>query len=149
MPRPSLEGSRGRDVSQLEAMLMSTWDALSGSIPITVSGTLSVGTVPGVLVPPPAQFAQIDLAIATPSTGAPVIVDLLVSSAGTGPFVSLWANNPSLRPTIQPGGAGTTVTTFPGITAIGQNDTIQIQILQVGSIVAGANLTVTLGYGPF
>lgn len=86
-----------------------------------------------------ATLVSVTAGIATPPTGAALIVD--VHRNGTTIF-STQAN----RPTIAAGANATAAAPTPNTTAMAVGDYLTVDIDQVGSTVPGSNLTVQIYY---
>ena len=84
-------------------------------------------------------FLECEMVVKTAPVGASIIVD--INKAGT----SLWATNQANRPTIADGATSGSTTSFDTANSSGNNN-ISIDVDQIGSSTAGANLTVTLWY---
>ena len=80
-------------------------------------------------------LATVRASVGVPATGAPIIVDVLKN--GTSVFT-----DPSHRPTIPAG--ENTATAAPDVTEVDAGDFLTVNIDQVGSINAGADLTVSV-----
>lgn len=100
-----------------------------------VAGTLSVASSPMRIHAPEAMtVTNITAAVGTAPTGASLIVD--VNLGGTTIFTTQ-----GNRPTITSGNTEDLSST-PDVTSIAQNDVLTVDIDQVGSTVAGADLVV-------
>lgn len=102
------------------------------------SGTVSVKTgVSKWVLPYPCVIEAVVIAVNTAPTGASLIADVNVN--GT----SIYASTPANRPTIA---AGSTVATggTPNTTTVATNAAITVDVDQVGSTVAGADLSVNV-----
>ncbi len=79
----------------------------------------------------------------TGPVGADLILDIKKSSNGGGSWTSLWASNPSRRPTIADGAtvgvAGPTDTITRSL-----GDLLRIDVIQVGSTTPGSNVSLVL-----
>lgn len=120
-------------IAQLEERLSSTV-----LVPFTVSGALSVAT--GALrfiVPAKMTIRSAWAAVNTAPTGSSLIID--VNKNGTSIFTTQ-AN----RPTIIAGAFSYTSAASPDITALGAGDYITVDVDQIGSTIAGSNLSVSL-----
>lgn len=122
---------------------------------LTVAGTVAVSTLPPVVLPFPAQLIAVTAGVGTAPTGSALNLDVLQN--GTSVFTGLNTTKPS----IAAGATAVTVSAASGVSA-GQNvitptvndggpiatfakgDVLAVQVTQVGSTVAGANLGVTL-----
>lgn len=119
-----------------------TWDlALSsdGSV------TLATGTdVSNWLVAPAAcTLTRWDVVAKTAPTGASAIFDVLKSSDGGATFTSLWASNPTNRPTLAISSKQASGTSFDTAT-LAAGDILRIDVAQVGSTVPGSNVTLKI-----
>jgi hypothetical protein len=112
----------------------------SGIIKTTLSfavvGTLAVGTdkAPTILAPCTLTIVKVKLVVKIAPTGAAIIVD--VNKNGTTIFTTQ-ANRPQIAISGTTGDSGT-----PDVTALAETDKLTIDIDQVGSTIAGADLTV-------
>lgn len=113
---------------------------VAGSVPFFIpfmrAGTLATGT--GTLryrMPVACTVQHVRLAVGTAPTGAAILVD--VNKNGTTIF-STQGN----RPTVAISASAETATTAPDITAYAAGDYLTIDVDQVGSSVAGADLSV-------
>ena len=84
-------------------------------------------------------FVACDVLVKTAPTGASLIVDVNLNG------LSLWNTTPANRPTI-PAGFGYGVSGAPDFTAGADNDVLTMDVDQVGSTIAGSDLTVLLWY---
>jgi hypothetical protein len=107
----------------------------------TVPGTLSVGVGKArFYVPGPMTLSNVRASVSTPSTGADIIVDVNVN--GSTIFTSQLA-----RPKIFAGSV-TCPTATPNLQELETGDYISVDIDQVGSLFAGADLTVQIELTP-
>lgn len=77
-------------------------------------------------------------------TGAALIFDILKSSNNGSTFTSLWASTPANQIQIAAGQVAGSQTSFD-TTTYAAGDLLRIDVNQVGSTIAGANVTVKLG----
>jgi hypothetical protein len=124
---------------------MPTWKKLVESgdtttiittLTFAVVGTLATGTdkAPTILAPCTLTITKVKLVVKTAPTGAAIIVD--VNKNGTTIFTTQ-ANRPQIAISATTGDSGT-----PDVTALAETDKLTIDLDQVGSTVAGADLTV-------
>jgi len=112
----------------------------SGTVKTTLSfavtGTLTTGNdkAPTIVAPCTLTITKVKLVVKTAPTGADLIVD--VNKAGTTIFTTQ-ANRPKITVGNTQGDSGA-----PDVTSLSEGDKITIDIDQVGSTVAGADLTV-------
>ena len=108
------------------------------TLTFAVVGTLATGTdkAPTLLAPCTLTITKVKLVVKTAPTGAAIIVD--VNKNGTTIFTTQ-ANRPQIAISGTTGDSGT-----PDVTALAETDKLTIDIDQVGSTVAGADLTVEL-----
>ena len=101
-----------------------------------VVGTLTTGTdkAPTILAPCTLTIVKVKVVVKTAPTGAALIVD--VNKNGTTIFTTQGG-----RPSIAIGGT-TDDSDTPDVTALGETDKLTVDIDQVGSTIAGADLTV-------
>lgn len=76
-------------------------------------------------------------------TGAALIVDVQRSVDDGISFQSLFGGNVAAMPTIQPG-LSTGYASQPSVPILNYGDLLQFEVVQVGSIVAGQNVLLTL-----
>lgn len=115
----------------------------SSKVVFSQAGTLTTGSgsfkLPFTL---DAEIVSVQLAVATSPTGADLIVD--VNKNGSTVFTTQ-AN----RPTVPDGDAnGVGAEAVPDVTAISEGDYLTIDIDQIGSTVAGEDLTVVVEWRP-
>jgi hypothetical protein len=108
-----------------------------------IEGTLTTGTYKSaiLIVPWAGTILKVFAYIGTAPTGAAVLVDInkgTTSSNGT----TIWSNQAN-RLTITNGATSGTQTSF-NTTAVAANDILSVDLDQVGSSVAGSNLTIML-----
>jgi hypothetical protein len=124
----------------LNATTVNGYNVLDDIAQFSRSGTLSVVTGQGRFrFPFAATILGATAAVGTAPTGASLIAD--VSKNGTTIFTTQ-AN----RPTIAAGANATTTEPAPDVTTIAAGDYLTVDIDQVGSTVAGADLTVFIRY---
>ena len=106
------------------------------TLTFAVVGSLAVGTdkAPTILAPCSLTITKVKLVVKTAPTGASIIVD--VNKNGTTIFTTQ-ANRPSIAAGATTGDSGT-----PDVTSLAEGDKLTIDIDQVGSGTAGADLTV-------
>jgi hypothetical protein len=111
--------------------------AISTGIAYYIDGTLAVETTAMSFTAPMAMTVTGGkIAVDTAPTGAALICD--IHKNGTTLFTTQ-----GNRPTVADAGTSAAITA-PDVTAIAQGDKITLEIDQVGSTVAGANLSLTL-----
>jgi hypothetical protein len=81
----------------------------------------------------------------TAPTGASLVIDILYSTNSGGTWTSIWAVTPANRPTLTVGVNFATGTAFD-TTNLAAGTLLRIDVIQVGSTVAGQDLTVQLQY---
>jgi hypothetical protein len=108
------------------------------TLTFAVVGTLAVGTdkAPTILAPCTLTIVKVKLVVKTAPTGAAIIVD--VHKNDTTIFTTQ-ANRPQIAISATTGDSGT-----PDVTALAETDKLTIDVDQVGSTVAGADLTVEI-----
>jgi hypothetical protein len=106
------------------------------TLTFAVVGTLAVGTdkAPTIVAPCTLTIVKVKVVVKTAPTGATLIVD--VNKAGTTIFTTQ-GNRPTIAISGTQADSGT-----PDVTALAEGDKLTIDIDQVGSTVAGADLTV-------
>jgi hypothetical protein len=85
-------------------------------------------------------FTRVDLVAVTGPTGAALIVDIQKSSTSGPPFTSIFSGT---FPTIAAGAVSGSTTTF-NTTTFSAGDVLILNVTQVGSTIAGNNVTVCL-----
>lgn len=121
----------------------------SRSIPkgfvFTVTGTLTTGTsVAPVLVAVGTQtISKCYVNVKTAPTGASLIIDIDKSTDNGATWTSIWNTNQANRATVAASALAGTQTSFD-TTALAEGNLLRVNIDQVGSTVAGADLTVTV-----
>ena len=106
------------------------------TLSFAVTGTLTTGTdkAPTLLAPCTLTITKVKLVVKTVPTGAAIIVD--VNKNGTTIFTTQ-ANRPQIAIGESTGDSGT-----PDVTALAEGDKLTVDIDQIGSTIAGADLTV-------
>jgi hypothetical protein len=106
------------------------------TLSFAVVGTLAVGTdkAPTILAPCTLTIVKVKLVVKTAPTGAAIIVD--VNKNGTTIFTTQ-GNRPQIAAGATTGDSGT-----PDVTALAEGDKLTIDVDQIGSTIAGADLTV-------
>jgi hypothetical protein len=110
--------------------------AIVTTLTFAVVGTLAVGTdrAPTILAPCTLTIVKVKLVVKTAPTGAAIIVD--VNKNGTTIFTTQ-ASRPQVAAGSTTGDSGT-----PDVTALAETDKLTVDVDQVGSGAAGADLTV-------
>ena len=137
----ALAWSTGITPNGLMAWNGTAWNRVGGSkvATFTFAGTLSVISGAARLYFPTAvTILGISAAVGTAPSGASVVVD--VNKNGTTIFTTQ-ANRPTIA-----AGTNTDLTNTPDVTTISANDYLTVDVDQIGSGTAGANLTVTIHY---
>ena len=106
------------------------------TLSFAVTGTLTTGTdkAPTILAPCTLTITKVKLVVKTAPTGAAIIVD--VNKNGITIFTTQ-ANRPQIAIDATTGDSGT-----PDVTALAEGDKLTVDLDQVGSGTAGADLTV-------
>ena len=104
---------------------------------ILIPGTLTTGIKSRFVLPYKVQNVNAALGVGTAPTGAAILVD--INKAGTTIFTTQ-AN----RPTIADGATSGVYSSNGDITPLAEADVIEIEIDQIGSGVAGADLTIII-----
>jgi hypothetical protein len=116
-------------------------------IPITASlpGPRIVGNdlVNWYICPRNLTFDEVYIIAKTGPTGAAFIVDIQKSTNNGATFTSLWASTPSNKPTIAAASVAGNTTSFDTTTA-NAGDILRFDIDQIGSTIAGSDITVTI-----
>lgn len=105
----------------------------------TVVGTLIVGTSVTPIIPVNRALTIIKAyaVVKTAPTGAGIIIDILKNST------SIWNATPANRLTIAANGTSGSQTSFD-TTTLAEDDSLTVDVKQVGSTVAGADLSIYL-----
>lgn len=114
------------------------WDLAIDSMAAVADGIGLYWTVQGSVT-----FSRADLAATIAPVGASLIVDVDLSSDGGGTWTSLWASNPSNRPTLLTTAKQGSTTSFD-TTAATAGDLLRVDIKQVGSTTPGQNIRLQL-----
>lgn len=128
-------------IYQSDGSTWSTWATLGSEQAVTFSKSGELSTTTGALAfvaPYAMTVVGVRIHVGTAPTGADLIVD--VNQNGTTIF-STQANRPTITD-----GSTTSGETTPDVTSIAENDEITVDIDQVGSTVAGSDLTVIISY---
>jgi len=106
------------------------------TLSFAVTGTLTTGTdkAPTIVAPCTLTIVKVKVVVKTAPTGASIIVD--VNKAGTTIFTTQ-GNRPEIAIGETQDDSGT-----PDVTALAEGDKVTVDIDQVGSTIAGADLTV-------
>lgn len=100
------------------------------------AGVLQVAVGAGrYYVPRPLQILRVVAAVGTPPTGAPIICDVNVNGS------TVFTNQVD-RPTIAIGASKVSIPAVPALIDLAVGDLMSVDIDQVGSSVAGSDLTV-------
>jgi len=121
--------------SKLAASQMPT-GKIKTTLSFAVTGTLTTGTdkAPTLLAPCSLTITKVKLVVKTAPTGAAIIVD--INKNGTTIFTTQ-GNRPQIAAGATTGDSGA-----PDVTALAEGDKLTIDIDQIGSTIAGADLTV-------
>jgi len=117
-------------------ILAADTSTIKTTLSFAVVGTLVVGTdkAPTIVAPCALTIVKVKVAVKTAPTGAALIVD--VNKNGTTIFTTQGG-----RPSIAIGDT-TDDSDTPDVTALAETDKLTVDIDQVGSTIAGADLTV-------
>ena len=123
--------------SKLAASQMPT-GKIKTTLSFAVTGTLTTGTdkAPTIVAPCALTITKVKLVVKTAPTGAAIIVD--VNKNGTTIFTTQ-ANRPQIAAGETTGDSGT-----PDVTSLAEGDKLTVDIDQIGSTIAGADLTVEI-----
>jgi hypothetical protein len=129
-------GYAGLDASTKLAASQMPTGKIKTTLSFAVTGTLTTGTdkAPTLVAPCALTITKVKLVVKTAPTGAALIVD--VNKGGTTIFTTQ-GNRPTIAIGDTQGDSGT-----PDVTSLAEGDKLTIDIDQVGSTVAGADLTV-------
>jgi hypothetical protein len=117
-----------------------TW-VLGAGTPVTVGQNKAAKAI----VDQSRTLSKVYIYADTGPTGAALIVDIFFSTDNGVTFTSLWATNTGNRPTVAAGSKFGTTTSFDTTTLSGGN-LLRIDVVQVGSTIAGQDVTVQLQY---
>jgi len=133
---PNADGAAGQ-VLTTDGSLAMDFKTIRAQLVYTVVGTLTVNTDQAFALQPSQTLTieEVRIVVKTAPTGASLIVDVNVN--GTSIFNVTPANRPTITATNTEGTSGA-----PDTTALAKDDDITIDIDQIGSTVAGADLTV-------
>lgn len=111
----------------------------------TVTGTLSVSTdpAPWLVITQTLTITKAYANVKTAPTAASLIVDIEKSTDNGGTWTSIWNTTPANRLTITTTNKAGTQTSFD-TTSLAEGNLIRVAVDQVGSTVAGADLTVII-----
>ena len=125
------------------AQVNSNFSQLAGKILTTftwaVTGSLVTGTsiAPIIIIPNNLTIIKAYAAVKTAPTGASILIDINIG--GT----SIWASTPANRLTIAAGATSGTQTSFD-TTSLTDGGLLTVDLDQVGSTIAGADITIEL-----
>jgi hypothetical protein len=150
MPRLTNTSERGRDFCVLANAINALRDAAACEIQMNTAGTLSVQTgLHTVEIEGAAYLDQVTISVSTAPTGSDLIVDVLSSIDGTH-FSSTTGGLGIHIPAGQLGPVAVTSFANPVLEGLlGGSPFLRVDILQIGSSVAGAGLLTVLDTGPF
>lgn len=119
--------------------------AIPKAIVFTVTGTLTTGTsvAPVLLSTGSLTISKAYVNVKTAPSGADLIVDIDKSSDNGSTWTSIWNTNQANRVKVADGSTSGTETSFD-TTSLSESDLLRLNIDQVGSTTAGADLTVTV-----
>lgn len=134
----AVSGYCGLDASQKVASGNMPTLTITRTLVFAVVGTLTTGTdkAPTILVDGTLTIVKAKVVVKTAPTGATLIVD--VNKNGTTIFTTQ-GNRPTIAISGTIDDSGT-----PDVTSLAENDKVTVDIDQVGSTIAGADLTVEL-----
>lgn len=123
------------------------WDVMEQTMAFNSPGALTVSTgTSRFRFPWAVTVLGVTAAVNTAPTGASVIVDInkvLSGAAGNGTTIYTTQAN---RPTIAATAYATTTETTPDVTAFAAGDVLKADIDQIGSTIAGSDLTIVVRY---
>lgn len=133
---PTADGNNGQ-VMTTDGSAVMTFKTIRAQLVYTVVGTLTVNTDQAFALRPSQTLVieEVFIEVKTAPTGASIIVD--VNKNGTSIFNATPANRPSIAAAATTGTSGA-----PDTTSLAKDDSITIDIDQIGSGTAGADLTV-------
>lgn len=111
----------------------------------TVTGTLTTSTDPAPWIPirQTRTITEAYAVVKTAPTGASILIDVEYSTDDGATWTSIWDNDQGDRLTIAASSKDDDQTTFD-TTSIASGSLLRIAVDQVGSTIAGADLTVTV-----
>ena len=111
----------------------------------TIKGTLTTGTslAPLLVAMASQTISKCYLNVKTAPTGADLIIDIDKSDDNGATWTSIWNTTQANRATISASALAGTQTSFD-TTSLSEGDLLRVNIDQVGSTVAGADLTITV-----
>ena len=114
-------------------------NAIRPTFVFTITGTLTTGTnqTPVLIVPTSLTIVKAYGAVKTAPTGADLIIDLNINAA------SIWNVTQANRLTIADGASTGSQTSFD-TSSLSEDDQLTLDLDQIGSSTAGADLTVEL-----
>jgi hypothetical protein len=108
------------------------------------AGSLSVGDLTS-RFGGPGELIDVSAAVGTPPTGSPLVLDVLLSVDGLAAYESMIGPGGLSIPA---GSSGASLTTFAR-TDIPNTGLVKFTVLSVGNSVAGSDLRIGIGVGPF
>lgn len=119
--------------------------AIPKALVFTVTGTVTTGTsvAPLLLSTGSLTISKVYVNVKTAPTGQVLKIDIDKSDDNGSNWTSIWNTTPANRAEIAAGSTAGTETSFD-TTALTEGDLLRLNIDQVGSTVAGADLTVTV-----
>lgn len=111
----------------------------------TIAGTLTTSSDPSPWVPirQSRTISEVYAAVKTAPTGTSIIIDIEYSTDNGATWTSIWNTTPANRLTVAISARTGSQTSFD-TTAISSGTLLRIATDQIGSTIAGANLTVTI-----
>jgi hypothetical protein len=126
-----------------------TTSAATGLLTFSTAGQLVVAPGAGTFRWPfAATIFGVSLAISVAPTGASVIVDVIKWPAATPNTGTTLFTTQGNRPSIAIGAYGSAAEAVPDVTAFAIGDFMTTDVKQIGSTVAGSDLTTIIRYRP-
>lgn len=114
------------------------------------SGALTTGVKDRWAAPIAGEVLEVIATVGTAPTGGPLVVELQKTPAAGGAATSIYTTTAN-RPTIAAGAftsATAGATGDPDVRGFAQGDVLSLNIVTVGTTVAGSDLDVTVAYVP-
>lgn len=122
---------------------LTAYDCFTWALAIGTAAVIGTDLANWAIVDRSYTLTKCFIAAKTAPTGANLVVDILRSTDNGATWTSLWATNTSNRPTITASNHTGTTTSFD-TTGLNEGNLLRIDIVTVGSTVAGQDITVKL-----
>jgi hypothetical protein len=140
------------DVGALSSLVGRIFDTLAGGVTVSQDGAAHLGQLGSVfyLGQLPSYLDNVSATLSVAPTGAPIIIDILLSTDGGVTFSSLWNNHPEARLTVPVGATTASATAFPTGDRIAADTMGKVFVTQIGTTGAtGSGLSVQINTGPY